>query len=131
MEACPYYGTRRGIAQAQIICLPYNLIVSKESRDALGISLKNNVVIFDEAHNIVESVNAVHSVEISYVQLNVAKLSLQVYLKRFRNILNGKNFFLCEPSHKDSRLISEASKNQTINIGLRGSSWWINSSVFC
>ena len=37
---CPYYATRRSLPYLQLVLLPYNCILSKESREALGISLK-------------------------------------------------------------------------------------------
>ena len=93
VHACPYYAARKALAQAQVVCLPYNLILSQQSRAALGISLEENVVIFDEAHNIVEAANMVHSAEISQTQLQMTLLALKTYLHRFRNVLNGKNFY--------------------------------------
>eukprot|EP00603_Paraphysomonas_imperforata_P009689 CAMPEP_0114459676 /NCGR_PEP_ID=MMETSP0104-20121206/5331_1 /TAXON_ID=37642 ORGANISM="Paraphysomonas imperforata, Strain PA2" /NCGR_SAMPLE_ID=MMETSP0104 /ASSEMBLY_ACC=CAM_ASM_000202 /LENGTH=961 /DNA_ID=CAMNT_0001632321 /DNA_START=1122 /DNA_END=4007 /DNA_ORIENTATION=- len=93
VNACPYYGSRKALAQAQIVCLPYNLMLSEQSRAALGISLEHNVVIFDEAHNIVEAVNMVHSAELSFAQIRVTMIALKTYLRRFRNVLNGKNFY--------------------------------------
>ena len=41
--------------------MPYPMILSSQTRQSVGISLKNNVVVFDEAHNIVEAVNQIHS----------------------------------------------------------------------
>ena len=36
---CPYYATRRSLPYLQLVLLPYNCILSKENREALGISL--------------------------------------------------------------------------------------------
>ncbi len=41
-------------------------------REALGISLAGNVVVFDEAHNLVDAINAAHSCTVSAVQLRAA-----------------------------------------------------------
>ena len=41
-------------------------------RDSLGISLEGNVVIFDEAHNLVDAVNANHSFAVGLSQLKGA-----------------------------------------------------------
>ncbi|KIJ17943.1 hypothetical protein PAXINDRAFT_98114, partial [Paxillus involutus ATCC 200175] len=46
-QTCPYYGSRRAIPQAELITLPYNLLLQKTARDALGIDLSNQVVIID------------------------------------------------------------------------------------
>lgn len=42
------------------------------NESSLGIELSGNVVIFDEAHNIIETVNSVHSAILSEVQVSVA-----------------------------------------------------------
>ena len=45
--------------------LPYNYILNPKMRDAMGINLANNIVIIDEAHNIVSSCEEAMSFEIS------------------------------------------------------------------
>jgi Rad3-related DNA helicase len=35
----------------QLVALPYNLLLQRNSREALGIDLSNHVVIIDEAHS--------------------------------------------------------------------------------
>jgi hypothetical protein len=35
----------------QLVTLPYNLLLQKTAREALGIDLTNQVVIIDEAHS--------------------------------------------------------------------------------
>ncbi len=41
--------------------MPYTALLSRETREAMGVSLEGAVVVVDEAHNIVEAINAVHS----------------------------------------------------------------------
>lgn len=36
---------------SQLVLLPYNLLLQKSAREALGIDLKDQVVIIDEAHS--------------------------------------------------------------------------------
>jgi chromosome transmission fidelity protein 1 len=69
-EACPYYGAKAGVEDAQVIVAPYNILLLKESRDAYGIKLKDNVVIIDEAHNLLETESSIHSAEVSQLQVN-------------------------------------------------------------
>ena len=45
--------------------LPYNTLLHKSTRDAVGIKLKDSVIIVDEAHNLIDTINTLHSVEIS------------------------------------------------------------------
>ena len=36
---------------SQLVTLPYNLLLQKTAREALGIDLLNQIVIIDEAHS--------------------------------------------------------------------------------
>lgn len=40
MKICPYYGSRKAIKQAQLVTLPYNLLLKKQARDSFGINLE-------------------------------------------------------------------------------------------
>lgn len=51
-QGCPYYASKDLEEEADIVFLPYNYILSRSIRKAAGISLKNKILIFDEAHNI-------------------------------------------------------------------------------
>jgi chromosome transmission fidelity protein 1 len=69
------------------------MILSKDQRESLGISLEGNVVIFDEAHNIVDAANNSHSAEISTLQLRSVAGVLENYTSRFRSVLSGNNLY--------------------------------------
>jgi chromosome transmission fidelity protein 1 len=88
---CPYYASRSAIKPAEIVTLPYPLLLQKSAREALGISLKGHVVIIDEAHNLMDAISGIHGVEVSLRQLKRARAQLGVYLQKFRNKLKGKN----------------------------------------
>lgn len=51
---CSYYGVRKVMGVADIICLPYSSILTPDIRNKLGININNAIVIFDEAHNLIE-----------------------------------------------------------------------------
>ncbi|KAJ0337864.1 hypothetical protein COL922a_006276 [Colletotrichum nupharicola] len=91
LEICPYYASRAAIAGAEIITLPYPLLLQKNARDALGIKLEGNVVIVDEAHNIMDAVANVFASEIKLTELRRARQMLGVYVKRFGKKLKGEN----------------------------------------
>jgi chromosome transmission fidelity protein 1 len=88
---CPYYGARKLVADADVLVLPYSAVLSEETRDSLGISLAGNVVIFDEAHNLVDAVNSAHSCGVGMGQLTGARRQLQAYLERFSSRLSARN----------------------------------------
>lgn len=53
-QVCPYYATRKAVKQAQLVTLPYNLLLQKNAREALGIDLTDQIVVIDEAHSELE-----------------------------------------------------------------------------
>ncbi|ORY58908.1 helicase C-terminal domain-containing protein [Pseudomassariella vexata] len=91
LSVCPYYASRTAIAGAEIVTLPYPLLLQKTARDALGIKLEGNVVIIDEAHNIMDAVANVHAAEIGLGELKRGRQMLGVYVKRFGKKLKGEN----------------------------------------
>lgn len=88
---CPYYASRASVRSSEIVTLPYQLLLQRSARDALGLSLKGHVVIIDEAHNLMDTISNIHSVIITLSQLDCARSQLGVYLQKFRNKLKGKN----------------------------------------
>ncbi len=44
------------------------MILHKETREALDINLSDNIVIFDEAHNLIETINNIYSVEVDVLK---------------------------------------------------------------
>ncbi|KAG9758161.1 ATP-dependent RNA helicase CHL1, partial [Aureobasidium melanogenum] len=91
LGVCPYYATRPAVKPSEIVTLPYPLLLQKTAREALGLSLKNHIVIIDEAHNLMDAISSIHTVEVSLQQLHLARAQLTAYLQRFRNRLKGKN----------------------------------------
>ncbi|KAI1088048.1 DNA repair helicase [Rostrohypoxylon terebratum] len=90
-HVCPYYASRTAVPGAEIITLPYPLLLQKTARDALGIKLEGNVVIIDEAHNIMDAVANVYASEVSLGELKRARQMLGVYVKKFGKKLKGEN----------------------------------------
>ncbi|KAH7080634.1 helicase C-terminal domain-containing protein [Paraphoma chrysanthemicola] len=77
---CPYYASRPVVQHCE-----------KSSRESLGLSLKNHVVIIDEAHNLMDAIAGIYSICVTLEQIQQARLQLTVYLQKFRNKLKGKN----------------------------------------
>ncbi|KAI1424269.1 helicase C-terminal domain-containing protein [Xylaria sp. FL1777] len=91
LQVCPYYASRTAIPGAEVITLPYPLLLQKSARDALGIKLDGNIVIIDEAHNIMDAIANVYASEICLKDLVRARLLLEVYVKKFGKKLKGEN----------------------------------------
>ncbi|CAB4010317.1 ATP-dependent DNA helicase DDX11 isoform X1, partial [Paramuricea clavata] len=91
VEACPYYGSRYAIPKAELVVLPYNMLLHQATREACGIKLKGNIVIIDEAHNLIETISNIHSVEISGIQISRANSQLLQYRDRYKSRLKAKN----------------------------------------
>ncbi|KAG6008263.1 hypothetical protein E4U21_004725 [Claviceps maximensis] len=91
LSVCPYYASRSAVPGAEIITLPYPLLLQKTAREALGIKLEGNVVIIDEAHNIMDAIANVHAADIKLSDLRKGRAMLGVYVKRFGKKLKGIN----------------------------------------
>jgi chromosome transmission fidelity protein 1 len=91
LEICPYYASRPAVKPSEIVTLPYPLLLQKSAREALGLSLKDHVVIIDEAHNLMDAITGIYSVTVTQMQFQKARSQLMMYLQKFRNRLKGKN----------------------------------------
>ncbi|KHN97459.1 DEAD-2 domain-containing protein [Metarhizium album ARSEF 1941] len=91
LAVCPYYASRSALPGAEVITLPYPLLLQRSAREALGIKLEGNVVIIDEAHNVMDAVANVHAAEINLCGLRKGRGMLGVYVKRFGKKLTGAN----------------------------------------
>lgn len=91
LHVCPYYASRTAVPGAEIITLPYPLLLQKAAREALGIKLdrRNSIVIVDEAHNIMDAVASVHAAALKLSELRRARKLLEVYVRRFGKKLKG------------------------------------------
>lgn len=65
LKTCAYYSSRNTVQDGQVIVVPYNSILHKSTRLSLGIKLKGNVLIVDEAHNLLDAIERMHSAEIT------------------------------------------------------------------
>ncbi|KIK59311.1 hypothetical protein GYMLUDRAFT_1004719 [Collybiopsis luxurians FD-317 M1] len=88
---CPYFASRKAIPQAELITLPYNLLLQKSAREALGIDLKDQVVIVDEGHNLISTLLSLSTVHLSLALLQTALHQVTTYVTKFRNRLNPAN----------------------------------------
>ena len=91
LHICPYYASRPAIAPTEVLTLPYPLLLQKSARESLGISIKDNIVVIDEAHNLMDAVADTLSVFMTLSQLQISTQQITAYVQRFKNRLKGKN----------------------------------------
>lgn len=90
-KMCPYYASRDALPGVEVITLPYQYLLSETTRQAMKLDLKNNIVVIDEAHNLIDTINSIHSSQVSLRDLQVCHLGLQTYLQKFKLRLNPGN----------------------------------------
>ncbi|XP_029157504.1 ATP-dependent DNA helicase DDX11 [Nylanderia fulva] len=90
-NTCPYYGSRKSLQNGQLILVPYNSILHKSTRDSLGIDLKGNILIIDEAHNLLDAIEGMHSSIITGRNLLHCYSQLSQYQKRFETLFSAKS----------------------------------------
>lgn len=90
---CPYFSGRYLLGPANLVTLPYNAVLQRSTRQSLGIDLQGSIVVFDEAHNIIDFVKQLNSVSISEPEKTFAHIhqSISAYLDRYYNRLSGAN----------------------------------------
>ncbi|KAJ2342075.1 ATP-dependent DNA helicase chl1 [Coemansia sp. RSA 2673] len=80
---CPYYRARASINGAQVVALPYNTLLSRSARQAMGISLTGNVVIIDKAHNLVNTILSIHSTALDWRAMRALLETGQMYFSKY------------------------------------------------
>lgn len=68
--------------------LPYQMLLHRKTRDQLDISIKDSVIIIDEAHNWLDAISSIHSTEISVDQLQRVHQQLIAYKIKYMNRLS-------------------------------------------
>ncbi|XP_065186759.1 ATP-dependent DNA helicase DDX11-like isoform X1 [Sycon ciliatum] len=91
LTACPYYASRYSIPLAELVVLPYQSLLHASSRSALNVKLAGNVVIIDEAHNLIDTLTAMHSVRITAAQLTASLAHVREYQDKYRSRLKAVN----------------------------------------
>ncbi|KAJ7951773.1 Helicase-like [Quillaja saponaria] len=91
MGTCPYYGSRSMVPIADLVVLPYQSLLSKSSREALGLNLKDSILIIDEAHNLADSLISMYDSKITLSQLENVHFYMERYFERFRHQLGPGN----------------------------------------
>lgn len=114
-NGCPYYASRMAAKDAHVIMIPYQMLLHKRTRVLSGLDLTNSVVIIDEAHNLVDSLTSVYSVELTLGQLQSAHEQMTAYKTKYSLRFNTKNLL------KINQLIFVTNRLLKILLSDRGS----------
>lgn len=96
LGVCPYFASRAAARTAHVVSAPYNLLLSASPDDGVGsgggsLKLKDNVVLIDEAHNLVDTVLGQYTLSLTLADAQTALHATQAYLARFSTRLRGDN----------------------------------------
>lgn len=91
LHTCPYFGARHSVRQAELVTLPYNLLLQQNAREALQLSLDDSIVLIDEAHNLIDTILSTYTAELTQAQIEAALSQVDKYLQRFATRLKGTN----------------------------------------
>uniref|UniRef100_A0A914BXS2 Helicase ATP-binding domain-containing protein n=2 Tax=Acrobeloides nanus TaxID=290746 RepID=A0A914BXS2_9BILA len=92
LQGCAYFASRSVLPICELVLVPYQVLLHKPTREAWGVDLKNNIVVVDEAHNLLQTISAIHATELDEKQLSIGATLIRDYIDRFRSRLKAKNF---------------------------------------
>lgn len=88
---CPYYGSRQAVREADVLLVPHASVVNAQTRLKLGIRVEGNVLIVDEAHNLLEGISDGNSVTLTLPQARAATDDLEAYAAKYESRLAAEN----------------------------------------
>ncbi|XP_072043286.1 uncharacterized protein [Amphiura filiformis] len=96
IKACPYFATRALKDEADVIFCPYNYLVDPVIRESMEISVKGQIIVLDEAHNIEDSAREAASYSVTEEQLQEAMDELErLIVAKWRQPHTGQMKSLC------------------------------------
>ena len=90
-RACPYFATREALKHADVLLVPYPTLVNQKTRESLGINITGNVIVIDEAHNLLEAVSSSHCAVVSREQLESLRGHISDYRQKYQARLKPGN----------------------------------------
>jgi len=89
--ACPYFASRLALKNADVVFVPYASVLNPKTRDSLGLVIQDNILIVDEAHNILEAVNSVRSCTLPIPAVESLRKCLAAYIEAYSSKLSPNN----------------------------------------
>jgi chromosome transmission fidelity protein 1 len=90
-KTCAYYASRQAVAAAELVVVPYSMLASEQTRNAIGLELQNAIVLVDEAHNLPQAICGLHTASLSLPVIQAALKQLQLYTAKYMQRLCGRN----------------------------------------
>lgn len=91
LQICPYYSVRKATGVAEIIALPYQMLLMSNAREITNLRIDDAIVVIDESHNLIDTITSLNSVSVKLSELTLVINSLKAYLKKFSTRLNSGN----------------------------------------
>ena len=76
---CPYFATRSAMQCSDVVLMPYQTLFQEQTREAMNIKLENSFIVIDEAHNLVDALNAMNTVCLEKEDLQTIVDALKSY----------------------------------------------------
>jgi chromosome transmission fidelity protein 1 len=57
---------RLNLGGAKVVLVPYNLLLHQGTRASVGLPLDGNIVVIDEAHNLLEAIEGMYSATLPF-----------------------------------------------------------------
>ncbi|KAE8884292.1 Fanconi anemia group J [Phytophthora fragariae] len=78
---CAYFHAREALDHANIVFAPYNYLLDPTIRAAVGITLKDSIIVLDEAHNVEDTCRSSASVEVTTDVLAASVKAFSIVIK--------------------------------------------------
>ncbi|CEG39082.1 hypothetical protein L917_18991 [Plasmopara halstedii] len=100
---CAYFHSRDALIHANIVFAPYNYLLDPTIRNAMGIVIKDAIIVLDEAHNVEDTCRSSASVEVTHDVLLASIKAFMMVIKHgdrpkwyniLLKVLNGINRWL-------------------------------------
>ena len=64
-KICPFYFEKNSVSNSDIIFMPYEFLFDKKMTKILNIDINNNIIIFDESHNLPKLCEEINNISIN------------------------------------------------------------------
>lgn len=125
---CAYFGVRHALADADVLLLPFALLLQPESRVALGIELSDCVVVIDEAHNLVDHINGMAGAACNASDVEAVAEACIAYQTRFKTVLTGENALFLRQTVAMARALTAAFERWSCSLRANGNDALLNDA---